>query len=44
MDVSTIGLGAVLYQEQGRKDQVIGYASRALSKNESHYLAQLGPV
>ena len=23
-DASTIGLGAVLYQEQGRKDRVIG--------------------
>ena len=36
-DVNAIGLVAILYKEQGRKDQVIGYASRALSKSESHY-------
>ena len=35
----TIGLGALLYQEQDGKDRVIGYASRALSKGESHYQA-----
>ena len=39
MDASTIGLGAVLYQEQDEKDWVIGYVSRALSKSESHYPA-----
>ena len=38
-DASAIGLGAVLYQEQGGKDQVIGYASRALSKRKSRYQA-----
>ena len=38
-DASTIGLGTVLCQEQGGKDQVIGYASRALSKSESGYPA-----
>ena len=40
-DASTIGLGAILYQyqEQGRKDWVIGYASRALSKSEFCYPA-----
>ena len=32
-------LGAVLYQEQNENDRVIGYASRALSKSESHYPA-----
>ena len=31
-DASTIVLGTILYHEQGRKEQVIGYASRALSK------------
>ena len=39
IDTSTTGLGAILYQEQGGKDLVIGYASRALSKGESHYPA-----
>ena len=39
MDASTIGLAAVLYQEQGGKDGVIGYASRTLSKSESYYPA-----
>ena len=37
-DASTIGLGAILYQEQGGKDQVIGYTSKALSKSECFYL------
>ena len=36
---STIGLGAILYQELGRKDNMIKYASRALSKSKSHYPA-----
>ena len=35
-DASTIGLGTVLHQEQGGKDWVIGYDSRALSKSESN--------
>ena len=30
-------LGAILYQEQGGKDWVIGYTSWALSKSESHH-------
>ena len=38
-DASAIGLGAVLYQEKGRKDQVTGYASRALSRSEYWYPA-----
>ena len=36
-DASTMGLGAILYQEQGGKDRAITYASRALSKRKSHY-------
>ena len=39
MDASTTGLGAILYQEQDGTNQVIGYASQALSKSESHYPA-----
>ena len=35
-NASTIGLDAILYQEQDGKDRVITYASRALSKSESH--------
>ena len=38
-NASAIRLGAVLYQEQNGNDRVIGYASRALSKSESHYPA-----
>ena len=38
-DASTTGLGAILYQEQGRNNWVIGYANRTLSKSESHYPA-----
>ena len=38
-NASTIGLGAILYQEQGWEDWVIGYTSQALSKGESHYPA-----
>ena len=36
-DASTIGLSAILYQKQDGNDRVIVYASRALSKSESHY-------
>ena len=35
-NASTIGIGAVLYQEQDGKDRVTVYASRALSKCQSH--------
>lgn len=38
-DASTIGLGAVLYQEQKGQLRVTGYASRVLSQSESHYPA-----
>ncbi|XP_033182627.1 uncharacterized protein LOC113168680 [Anabas testudineus] len=38
-DASTTGLGAVLYQEQEDKLQVIAYASRGLSQSESRYPA-----
>ena len=38
-DVSTTGLGAVLYHKQDRTNCVIGYASTALSKSASHYPA-----
>ena len=34
---STIGLDAVLYQKQDGEDRLIVYASRTLSKSESHY-------
>ena len=40
MDARTTELGTVLYQEQDRTNQVIGYASRALSKSEFHWPAQ----
>lgn len=38
-DASTIGLGAVLYQEQEGQLRVIAYASRNLSPSESRYPA-----
>ena len=38
-NASTLGLGAVLYQEQGCQGWVISYASRILSKAESRYVA-----
>ena len=38
-NASTLGQGAVLYQEQDGKDRVIMYTSRALSKSESCYPA-----
>ena len=37
----TLGLGAILYQNQDRVDQVIGHASRALSKTEHKCLAHM---
>ena len=39
IDVSGIGLGAVLYQKQEGKKRVIAYASRTLSQSESRYPA-----
>ena len=36
-DSSSEGLGAVLYQRQEGKLRVIAYASRSVSKSESHY-------
>ena len=44
MDTSTTGLGAILYQEQGRKDQGIGYTSRALCKSKSCYPAGISSL
>lgn len=38
-DVSTMGLGAALYQEQGEEKKVIAFASRGLSRSESRYPA-----
>ena len=38
-DSSLEGLGAVLYQKQNGKLRVIAYASRSVSKSESHYPA-----
>ena len=38
-DSSSEGLSAVLYQKQNGKLRVIAYASRSVSKSESHYPA-----
>ena len=38
-DTSSIGLGAVLYQNQEGVDRVINYASYFVSKGESKYPA-----
>ncbi len=38
-DASTRGLGAALYQEQEGQMRVIAFASRCLSRSESHYPA-----
>ena len=38
-DACTLGLGAILFQNQEGVDHVIGYASRSLSKTAHKYLA-----
>ena len=38
-DAGTTGLDAILYQKQDGNNWVIGYASQAFSKSESHYPA-----
>ena len=36
-DVSVLGLGAILYQEQDGVEKVFSYASQSLSKSEAKY-------
>ena len=36
-DASTLGLGAVLYQEQDGVEKVASYASQSLSKSKAKY-------
>ena len=38
-DACTLGLGAILYQNQDGDDHIIGYGSRSLSRTEHRYLA-----
>ena len=43
-DASTEGLGAILYQRQAGKVQVIAYASKTLSPTEQKYQMHLGKL
>ncbi|KAL9971666.1 hypothetical protein ACROYT_G017863 [Oculina patagonica] len=43
-DASSEGLGAVLYQEQGRKLRVVGYGSRTLTPAERNYHLHSGKL
>ena len=43
-DASQLGLGAILYQKQGKDMRVIGYASRSLTPVEKHYNLHSGKL